>query len=311
MDPVIHEQALAQAAIPCTNPDGCMVVNTEPYHAAYFMMNGRSMPDNLDPNYSPQYPHQPYNGNPHMHPGEQVLIRMIGTGRAQHPFHEHANHLRLLGRDGNLIVSQSDATKLAGRLLFTTTTTPGQAMDAMFYWSAKGLNWDVYGHTSTGPGSVYNIDPADTAHAAFNGQPVVCVPDANGYYTVNSNPPAPPNAPNYYEWCEDHLKPLEEHPFGAVGAGGPVSLPDPNILANGAWYGGSPYLGADATTRAVGSTPIPPSGTVGNSPTEEAGFAFMWHSHNEREITTNNVFPGGMMTMMLVDPQTFVINETN
>jgi hypothetical protein len=63
--------------------------------------------------------------------------------------------------------------------------------------------------------------------------------------------------------------------------------------------------------RAVGSTPIPPSGTVANSPTDEAGFAFMWHSHNEREITTNNIFPGGMLMMMLVDSREFVINESN
>jgi len=37
----------------------------------------------------------------------------------------------------------------------------------------------------------------------------------------------------------------------------------------------------------------------------------MWHSHNEREITTANVFPGGMMMMMLVDPRSYVINESN
>jgi hypothetical protein len=37
----------------------------------------------------------------------------------------------------------------------------------------------------------------------------------------------------------------------------------------------------------------------------------MWHSHNEREITTNNIFPGGMMMLMLVDPWTFSINESN
>jgi len=46
------------------------------------------MPDDMDPNYAPEYPHQPYNGNPHMHPGELVLLRIIGTGRWQHPFHE-------------------------------------------------------------------------------------------------------------------------------------------------------------------------------------------------------------------------------
>ena len=44
---------------------------------------------------------------------------------------------------------------------------------------------------------------------------------------------------------------------------------------------------------------------------DEAGFAFMWHSHNEREITTNNIFPGGMMMMMLVDSREFVIDESN
>jgi len=313
MDPAIHAQAEAQATMPCVLPGGCMMVATEPYHPAYFLINGRSAPDDMDPNYALLYPHQPYNANPHMHPGERVLIRQTGTGRWQHPFHEHANHLRVLARDGNLLLSASDPlaatngyTRLAGPLLFTTTTTPGQAMDSMFYWSGKGLNWDVYAHTATGPGSVYNLDPGDPRYAAYNGKPVVCTPDANGYYTAD------PMAPNYYEWCQDHNKPLEAHPFGAVGSGGPVTLPDPNILFNGTWYGGSPYLGPDATQRAVGFTgTTPPAGTVGNPPTTEAGFAYMWHSHNEREITTNNIFPGGMMTIMLVDPQTFVINESN
>ena len=60
---------------------------------------------------------------------------------------------------------------------------------------------------------------------------------------------------------------------------------------------------------ATGTTP--PSGTIANSPSSEAGFAFMWHSHNEREITTNNIFPGGMMMMMLVDSREFVIDESN
>src|SRR5579885_1171639 len=123
-----------------------------------------------------------------------------------------------------------------------------------------------------------------------------CMPDANGYNTGNST------ALNYYEWCQDHNKPLQVAPFGDVASGGPATLPDPNILVNGAWFGGSPYLGANATTRAtfgkcsgVGNTTscgtsgtTPPSGTIGNSPAGEAGFAFMWHSHNEREITTNN-----------------------
>ena len=159
-------------------------------------------------------------------------------------------------------------------------------MDGIFYWTGKGLNWDVYGH--------------------YTGDNSVCVPDANGYYTAD------PQAANYYEWCADHNKALEQSPFGAVAKDGPVTLPDANILTNGAWYGGSPYLGPDATNRAMGPNgTTPPSGTVANPPGSEAGFAFMWHSHNEREITTNNIFPGGMMMMMLVDPQAFQIDESN
>jgi hypothetical protein len=46
------------------------------------------------------------------------------------------------------------------------------------------------------------------------------------------------------------------------------------------------------------------------NPANERGWAFMWHSHNEREITTNNVFPGGMLMMMLVDTREFVIDES-
>jgi len=301
IDPNIHTQALAQVAATsgcAAGAAGCSLnVATEPYHPAYFMINGRSMPDDMDTNYATQYPHQPYNGNPHMHPGEQVLLRVIGQGRWQHPFHEHGNHVRILGRDGNLILSASDSNSLAGPLLFTTTTTPGVAFDGIFYFTGRGLNWDAYGHNPN------STDP---------NAKLPCVPDANGYYTANSVPPAPYNTINYYEWCQDHNKPLQVAPFGDVAGGGPATLPDPNLFTNGAWYGGSPYLGPNATVRAVGATgTTPPSGTIANSPTGEAGWAFMWHSHNEREITTNNVFPGGMLMMMLVDSREFQIDESN
>jgi len=305
MDPSIHIAAQAQVAATtgCTaGAPGCSLdVPTEPYHPAYFMINGRSMPDDMDPNYAPMYPNQPYNGNPHMHPGEITLLRIIGQGRWQHPFHEHANHVRILARDGNLLLSPNG--NLAGPLMFTTTTTPGIAMDGLFYFTGKGLNWDLYGH---------NPASADTNAT------LPCTPDANGYNT------GAPAAINYFEWCQDHNKPMQALPFGDLPAGGPMTLPDPNIFKNGAWYGGSPYLGPDANTRATFGTcsgtntttscsttgTTPPSGTVANNPSQEAGFAFMWHSHNEREITTNNIFPGGMMMMMLVDSREFVIDES-
>jgi hypothetical protein len=54
-----------------------------------------------------------------------------------------------------------------------------------------------------------------------------------------------------------------------------------------------------ASTKSANCTNLQPSNTQAN-PATERGWAFMWHSHNEREITTNNVFPGGMLMMMLV-----------
>src|SRR6516225_3863674 len=135
MDVSIHRQALAQVTAKqnCTaGAVGCSLdIPTEPYHPGYFLINGRSMPDLMDPNYDAPYPHQPYNANPHMHPGEQVLVRTIGQGRWQHPFHEHGNHVRILGRDGNLILAP-DGNNLAGLLMFNTDTTPGQAFDGIF-----------------------------------------------------------------------------------------------------------------------------------------------------------------------------------
>jgi hypothetical protein len=484
VDARIHKQAEAQvlAKTGCTaGAIGCSLnVQTEPYHPSYFLINGRSMPDLMDPNYASEYPHQPYNGNPHMHPGELTLVRTIGQGRWQHPFHEHANHVRILGRDGNLILSPTNpTTSLAGILMFNTDTTPGESFDGIFYFTGRGLNWDPYGHhpagstntlsppfpvttisesgntvtvtvgavlpsvfapnsyatvagvvapgvnpnayngtfvaTSVTPGSAFTITnisesattvtvtvsgtlPPDVAGrmvtiagapAGYNGSFAIasatpgaatstltytaavtglasgsagvatvnsvftytdatgslaagtttsgtvtvnlgangstvpfptdqlaslpCTADANGYNTGN------PAALNYYEWCQDHNKPVQVAPFGDVPQGGPATLPDPNVLTNGQWYGGSPYLGPDAslrghmpacdTTNNANCTNLNPANTQAN-PANERGWAFMWHSHNEREITTNNVFPGGMLMMMLVDSREFAIDES-
>jgi hypothetical protein len=28
----------------------------------------------------------------------------------------------------------------------------------------------------------------------------------------------------------------------------------------------------------------------------------MWHSHSEKELTNNNLFPGGLLTMLIIEP---------
>jgi FtsP/CotA-like multicopper oxidase with cupredoxin domain len=264
----IHDEVKAQVDACSTAPCAQILATMEPYRPNYYLINGRSMPDDMDVSYSPAYPNQPYNGNPHMHPGELVLMRVIGQGRWQHPFHFHGNHARVLARDANLMVSASDPTKLAGPLLFTIPTVPGQTVDAIFAWTGKGLNWDVYNH--------------------INGDGSVCTPDANGYHSVKTDA-------NYGEWCADHKKKI------------PATPPDPSIVAIGQWYGGTPYLGLQTVSQGYAPTVEPP-GTLNQNP--QAGYAYMWHSHNEREITTNDVFPGGMMMMLLIDPPSWNIDET-
>jgi hypothetical protein len=245
----------AEAAVlgsTCTASCPPLVVATEPYQPDYFMINGRSMPDDMDTTFAPNYPNQPYNGNPHMLPGELVLMRVIGQGRIQHPFHFHGNHARVLARDGNLIVSKGDGVSLAGPLLFTIATVSGQSVDAIFTWNGQGLNWDVYG-VSNG----HTCNALTTASPGFD--------------------------PITHEYCGDHGKPL------------PVQPPDPLIVANGLWYGGTPYLGLQGAP----ANPLAPGVVRQNL---DGGYAYMWHSHNEREITTSNVFPGGMMMMLIIDP---------
>ena len=76
----------------------------------------------------------------------------------------------------------------------------------------------------------------------------------------------------------DHCKPV------------PVLLPNIEELAIGLFYSGSPFLGA------LGFL-LPGEG--GFNP--NGGYFFMWHSHAEKEITTNNIFPGGMLTMIVIE----------
>ncbi|MDQ1314680.1 MAG: hypothetical protein QG662_789 [Pseudomonadota bacterium] len=97
--------------------------------------------------------------------------------------------------------------------------------------------------------------------------PHTCAPDADGF-DVNTR-----------EWCADHNKPL------------PVVLPNQQDLTFGGHWSGSPYLGVFGA--------LPP-GQGGLNP--NAGYFHMWHSHTEKEITNNDIFPGGMMTMVIIEP---------
>ncbi|MCC7199280.1 MAG: multicopper oxidase domain-containing protein [Gammaproteobacteria bacterium] len=83
---------------------------------------------------------------------------------------------------------------------------------------------------------------------------------------------------------------LFQDPMGARNF--PVTLPEQQSLTFGGHWSGSAYLGSDE--------PIPPL-QGGLNP--GSGYSFMWHSHTERELTNDDVFPGGMMTMFILEKE--------
>jgi len=100
----------------------------------------------------------------------------------------------------------------------------------------------------------------------------------NGIPDTDPNPGSPGFDAVSGEYCPDHGKPL------------PIVLPENQNLAFGGFWSGSPFLGN------LGG--LPP-GEGGLNP--GGGFPFMWHSHTEKEMTNWDIFPGGMMTMMIVE----------
>jgi FtsP/CotA-like multicopper oxidase with cupredoxin domain len=251
----VHQAAQMQASGP-----GPIEIGTGSYHSEYWFINGRAAPDTMAAPGSSLLTSQPYNCMPRMHPGERLLMRVVGAGREMHPYHHHGNHVRVLARDGRLLLSETDPTQLAGPLLFTIPSLPGGTVDAIFEWTGQDLGWDIYGHQQDRDNDPTGNfpSPEDVDH------------NGDGLF---DNVALEPN-----EWAADHGRPI------------PVTLPDPSALAFGGFYSGSPYLGA------LGS--LPP-GEGGLNP--DAGFAYMWHSHNEREMVNNDIFPGGMMTMLIIE----------
>lgn len=230
MDPEIHF-AVEMASTPAQLD----AIDTTAYVPVLWFINGRNGPDTLAGNTIPWMPHQPYGSLVRAHPGDKILLRVIGASRDLHPFHTHGNHFRQIARDGRLLSSDGAALDLAQED-YTLKVLPGATYDALFSWTGEGMGWDIYGHGPDDP-----LEP--------------------------------------YESVADHGKPL------------PVILPENQDLTFGGFYSGSPFLGSMGT--------LPP-GEGGLNP--NAGLVFMWHSHTERELVNNDIFPGGMMTMLIIEP---------
>ncbi|MFT3954421.1 MAG: multicopper oxidase domain-containing protein [Piscinibacter sp.] len=240
----------ADAADPClAAAAGCVfTADMSKRFPKYWFLNGRTSPDVFAKNYIGEMPHQPYNALPRLHPGERILLRMVGAGTDLHPMHHHGNNSWAIARDGRMLTNNPAAGPNLAVSDYTIAVVPGQTYDAIWTWSGAGLGWDIYGRQCGGTGQ----------------------PTCASLYT---------DPRMLHQLPEERGKPI------------PVKLPSEFELAYGEFYSGSPYLG-DFGLRPVGAG-------IANT---TAAFFHMFHSHNEREVVNGGIFPGGMMTMMVIEP---------
>ena len=163
--------------------------------------------------------------------------------------------------------NHADIIARDGRMLSTTGATPDLAESVFTTKSVPGQTMDLI-FTWTGEKlnwDIYGTGP-DWEHSC------------NGISVNDPNPASAGYDPETQEYCPDHGKPF------------PTVLPEKQDLAFGGWYGGSPFLGTTGD--------LPP-GEGGLNP--NGGFSYMWHSHTEKELTNFDIFPGGMLTMLIIE----------
>jgi hypothetical protein len=201
IDPDIHQQMERGHKEHFTHSDRA---------AKIWFVNGRVFPDLFQGDYNTLYPHQPYQALALAHPGDEVLVREVNAGHDSHPFHHHGENLRFLARDGRILSSDGVVADL-GRSDNTLNSAPKQAVDMLWTWTGKDLNWDIYGPTDdSGPFPDH-----------------VCIDnDGDGFGDA-------PDSTFDHEYCADHGKNLYDL----------VTLPGPQDLTLGGWWSGSPFLG--------------------------------------------------------------------
>jgi hypothetical protein len=178
--------------------------------------------------------------------------------------HAHGQNHNVIARDGHLL--QSTAGAAAGRvdLPISDYTTT----------TVQGETVDAIWGPWTGAQLGWDV----YGHANSV--------DANGVTTSACDPLTTPLAPG--EYIPDHCKPF------------PVAFPAPSKMTYGEMWGGTPFIGVPGSIPAID----PNTGAYHTNLNPMAGQSFMFHSHNEREITTNNIFIGGAAIMTMVMPWT-------
>jgi len=257
------------------------LLDTSDYFPTNWFINGRNFPDILAAPDVPWLPNQPYNCQPRMHIGDTILIRMVGAGRDLHPMHYHGNDFDVIAFDGRTLSTGGQGTDADLRWKATTLkSVPGQTADMLWTWTGEELGWDIFDHIGN------EVIPAGEPN---EGTEICAAYDAALSAAGGDHEAVDPSLwfdPWNQEYCPDHGVPF------------PVIIPPRDDMAQGDYYSGSPFFG--------GMGELPPSHPALNS---NAGYFYMWHSHTEKELTSNDIWPGGMVSFMIVEPSGVTIDE--
>jgi FtsP/CotA-like multicopper oxidase with cupredoxin domain len=103
----------------------------------YFLINGRSMPDTLAPNFAAWLPSQPYGALIHIEPfqggdDKPALVRYVNAGAVNYPFHPHGNNQVVVTRDGAPTVDTNNQDSSYEKFLIDVG--PGQSVDTLDRW---------------------------------------------------------------------------------------------------------------------------------------------------------------------------------
>lgn len=265
--PAAAKQAYSHAATAYDREYLLVITEMDPY------IHDQVAQGNLNPDTADYFPVQWYiNGRNGMDTlyGDNIPwmpTQPYGSMVLAHPSEKVLLRLVNAGRDAHPFHVHGNHILVVGRDGRMLESAPGAGPDlAWSDFTIKAIPGATYDGIFTWTGKGLGWDIYGTT--AIN--PHTCTPDLSGYDLVSK------------EWCADHNKPF------------PVTLPNQLDVTNGMAYSGSPYLGSTGT--------LPPGSGEWNP---YAGYFFMWHSHSEKELTNNDIFPGGMLTMFVVVPRSY------
>jgi FtsP/CotA-like multicopper oxidase with cupredoxin domain len=178
IDPYLNQavQGAVQALAPGATL-GLINFNMNNYHARYFLLNGRGLPDTMLPNFHPSLPAQPYGAlariypydpNPFLADGvtpnpaynpDPALDRYLNVGAQDYPIHPHGNNGIVIGRDGHATASASGGDLSFEK--FSMPIAPGQTWDLLFSWH------DDNNYSMDNPVTVPVPDPNNITNGMF------------------------------------------------------------------------------------------------------------------------------------------------